>query len=489
MQVNDDNMDELFARKLGDMEVAPPEDGWVRIESELNRRSRMARRYWLTAASFALILSVTATMVYMQTNLDVPQMAVVSVSNNTSQPPQQQPSTIDDHDAEQLEENGATAQQNASHIAQQRAANSLSVSQTENAINEPDASLNDVAVADVREDEIADANIPAYIDSWNELRLAQPMKVDWRKIMSNKIAQIKMEMPQQKTGETVASVATTIPRYDEIGSIDFTAPATTRTQPRRWVITGQFAPVHSYRTISGVPNGMRKSDFDNVEKPLLAYSGGINLSYRVFGRWNIQTGVFYTQMGQLINSVIPVSNMNAAISSSGNPYNKNFINTSSGSVIVVSNLKSDANTAYSSYFSSESQTAGVNSNAIISGTAKYRLVERLDYLEIPLVVQYRIYDRKLNLYVSGGMSANVLINNNVFVDNGSEIVKGGAILMARPVNYSAIMGLGFGYHINRNISIGFEPYFKFFLQPYTTSNQINSNPYALGLFTGVVYRF
>ena len=83
----------------------------------------------------------------------------------------------------------------------------------------------------------------------------------------------------------------------------------------------------------------------------------------------------------------------------------------------------------------------------------------------------------------------MLINNDVFVDNGAEIVKGGAILMARPVNYSSTLGLGLGYQITRSLSFGLEPSFKYYLQSYTTSSQIGSNPYAFGLFSGVVYRF
>jgi hypothetical protein len=319
--------------------------------------------------------------------------------------------------------------------------------------------------------------------------MAQPVKVDRRKIMSDKIAQLKLKFPEHKTDETVTVASTTIPRYDETIFPDFTDIITKSRPTRRWEISGQFAPVHSYRAITSVPSGIRKSDFDDAESPLLAYSGGINLSYRVYNRWSVQTGVFYSQMGQTINSVIPVTNMYAAISSSGNPYTKNFVNTSSGSVTVASNLKSDANSTYSNYFNPESQTASANSPANISSPAKYQLLERLDYLEIPLILRYRVLDRKLNLYISGGMSTNILINNNVFVDNGSDIVKGGAILMARPVNYSSIMGLGLGYQINRNLSIGFEPYFKYFLQSYTTSSQISSNPYALGVFTGVIYRF
>lgn len=105
------------------------------------------------------------------------------------------------------------------------------------------------------------------------------------------------------------------------------------------------------------------------------------------------------------------------------------------------------------------------------------------------MLRYRIFDRKLNFYVLGGMSANVLMDTNVFVDNGSEIVKGGTILMARPVNYSSTFGLGIGYQMMKNLSFGLEPSFKYYLQSYTTSSQISSNPYAFGLFTSVFYSF
>jgi len=472
MQVNDNDMDELFARKLGNMEVAPPEDGWTRIENELNRRNRMTQKYWLAAASFALILSVTATMVYVQTIDTSNQPAIVSVRDNTPQRQQEQLPATDDGNAAQLieshpiilqEENRTVTQQNDNISPQQ----------------------NEIPVSLLQEE--VQTDISTYVDSWDELRQAKPVKVDWKKIMSEKVALLKLKTPENSTEPIVAVTSASIPVYDEIGYIDF-ANIAPKSQPRkRWEITGQFAPVHSYRAISSVPSGIRKSDFDDAESPLLAYSGGVNLSYRAFKRWSVQTGVFYSQMGQSINSVIPVSYMYGAISSSGNPYTKNFVRTSTGSVSVASNLKSDANTTYSSFFNADSPTASIA--ATMTSPAKYRLIERIDYLEIPLILRYRIFDRKLTLYVSGGMSANMLINNNVFVDNGSEIVKSGTILMARPVNYSSVMGLGIGYQINRNMSVGFEPYFKYYLQSYTTSSQINSNPYALGVFTGLVYRF
>jgi hypothetical protein len=91
--------------------------------------------------------------------------------------------------------------------------------------------------------------------------------------------------------------------------------------------------------------------------------------------------------------------------------------------------------------------------------------------------------------VLSGMSANVLLGTNTFINNGEEIVRDGAILMARPVNYSSTFGVGIGYQIIRNLSIEIEPTFKYFLQPYTTNSPITANPYVFGIYSGIVYRF
>jgi hypothetical protein len=515
MQVNDEYIDELFARKLGNMEAVPPNDGWVRIENELNRRSRMTRRFWLAAASFALVLSVTATVVYMQTNTVADKGTTIAVRENASQQHEQQLSTVNNgNSATQQEEEQPSAQQGEINTSQgetlpvrtatvgspasvgstvSRKENNIAVYGTAEAPGVSAIPQNIAAVPDIREGAKTPSNIPVYSDSWNEMLRAQPIKANRLGMMSNKLARLKPEVSEKKAEETIAVATPSMPVYDDIAYMDVTAMSniSAKSQPRnRWEITGQFAPMYSYRAISSVPDGANKSDFDDAESPLLAYSGGITVAYRVFGRLSVQTGIYYSQMGQSINSVTPVTNMYVALSSN-NAYTKNFVKTSTGNVTVASNVKSGVNTTYASYFNAESQSPPANAvaTANVSSPAKYRMIERLDYLEIPLMVRYKIFDRKLNFYVLGGMSTNVLINNNVFVDDGSELVKGGSILMARPVNYSSTLGLGLGYQITGNLSVGLEPSFKYYLQSYTTSSQISSNPYAFGLFTGVIYRF
>ena len=304
------------------------------------------------------------------------------------------------------------------------------------------------------------------------------------------LVQIVPKNVVHKPDEVIAMSAGLLPVYDDITFWNL-SDAAVKTPPRkRWEVTGQFAPMQSYRVVSSVPSGLRKSDFDDAESPLLAFSGGISVAFKAFRRLSIQTGAIYSQMGQLIDNVTPVTNSYAAVSSNSS-YAKNFIRTSSGSVAVVSNLKSDVNSTYSPYFNSESQAASNNSSSLANASnhVKYQLIERVDYLEIPLMLRYKVIDRKFSFQVVGGMSANVLLGTYVFVDNGTEQLRSGTILMARPLNYSSAFGLGIGYQFMKNLSVGFEPTFKYYLHSYTTSSQIGTNPYSFGVFTNAVYRF
>jgi hypothetical protein len=183
-----------------------------------------------------------------------------------------------------------------------------------------------------------------------------------------------------------------------------------------------------------------------------------------------------------------------AAASSNNSYAKNFVRTSSGNVTVSSTLKAGSNDNYANYFSEESKpTASASASASNASpkakSATYRMVERIDYVEVPLLLRYKLIDKKFGFSVLGGMSTNILINNNVFIDNGDELVRDGAILMARPVNYNGTVGFGMNYQMNKNLLIGIEPLFKYFMQSYTSNNTITSHPYSFGVFTGMIYLF
>ncbi len=491
MQINDEYIDDLFARKIGNLEVSPPEDGWLRIESELNRRGRNTRKYWLAAASLALVLSVTASVVYLQTNKisAFEESASIITVNEPDQHLREQTGANDEAIVRESEYLPETNQNLPSRSESASTNVSMPIHREKSdqivRISTPDRNLSTNVSSEKRAITESRPNTPTYTDLWEEPVQMKSLNVKRLEFLSKKITEKTSNLEDKKPTLTTVEK----PVYDDIAFVDPTVPV--KPKDRRWEVKGQFAPLYSYRTITTVPAGMSKSDFDAAESALLTYSGGVTVAYKFVSRLSIQTGLFYSQMGQSVNNVVPVNNMYTAVSSN-NSFAKNLVRTSSGNVTVVSNMKSAVNNNYANYFSSEPQQAGLNTAVTavnVSAPAKYRLIERLDYLEIPVILRYKVIDGKLNFYFLGGMSTNILIDNNVFVDTGSDIMKEGTVLMARPVNYSSTLGLGLGFRIAENLLIDIEPSFKYYLQSYTTNNMIGSNPYAFGVFTGVIYRF
>ncbi|MFO7657077.1 MAG: hypothetical protein R6W78_08420, partial [Bacteroidales bacterium] len=57
------------------------------------------------------------------------------------------------------------------------------------------------------------------------------------------------------------------------------------------------------------------------------------------------------------------------------------------------------------------------------------------------------------------------------------------------INYAGSVGMGFEYPLIKNIILTIEPKFKYYLNPIDKDPLSDIHPYAIGLFTGVNYRF
>lgn len=479
MSVKDEHIDELFGHKLSNISVNPPDDGWKRVEAELSRRSRDARRFWLVAASAAILLSATASYLYIQTNTR-------SVENNTValvETQQVQKPVVNSVYTEQVAQNQPISASQISPISPLNHSNNQSVAAEEsNSVvisSTPQNGLHSIAHADL--------NMPIYLESQEEGFRMKPIRSPQVSLLSKKT--VRKEEPVLPKEQTLAlntmTPSTNIPRYDNIFELE--EPVNTKSR-NKWEVAGQFAPVYSYRNITSVPSNMNKDDFNQAESGIVAYSGGVRFAYQAGSRFSVQTGVYYSQMGQAINHVSSSYNRVTAVSSNYS-YAGNYIHTSSGNAIIASTLKSETNSNYANYFNDETQKNNALSVANVVAPTTYRLVERIDYLEIPLIARYKFIDRKFNFYVLGGMSTNILLDNNVFMDNENGLTKEGSLLNVRPVNYSSILGLGISYQITKSLSVDLEPSFRYYLQSYTTNTTISSNPYSIGLFSGIVYRF
>lgn len=242
-------------------------------------------------------------------------------------------------------------------------------------------------------------------------------------------------------------------------------------------LSGHVAPVYTsgtYHTTATNARGYQYSD--SQMSGTMNVSGGLKFSVASDKKLSVQTGLFYSRMGQHTNEKISSYPQTMAFAANASRENYDYI------VTPLGNLKSRTKaTAY------RSEEAILLSNNNDSRTADVEQV--FNTVEIPLALRYRFFDQKLRLSIAGGFSGNIVVDNKVYMIKGNEKEYVGSTEDIRRFNLSTDLGFGIEYPIARNVKIMLEPGFKYYLQSLSRNSQIDFKPYTFSLSTGIGIEF
>jgi hypothetical protein len=262
------------------------------------------------------------------------------------------------------------------------------------------------------------------------------------------------------------------------------------TDQSKWTLGAVISPLYSFRDAQ-MEALEAASDF---ESGVLAYAGGIQVSYRAAGRLSIESGLLYNKMGidigapgiELFTARNAPSDF-ANVEGAGERSQWVAVSNSVGNIIsksgdiYVNNYKVNA---YSGEAGSFQDYAAVETTDAEEGIRQY-----LEYLELPFNVRYTVVDRTLELQLIGGLSTNFLVNNSVTMDTPDGPEEIGYLSNIREVNYSGNAGLGILYHIHDRFSLRLEPRFRYFLHSVNDETLPSTRPYSVGFYTGLNYTF
>ena len=112
-----------------------------------------------------------------------------------------------------------------------------------------------------------------------------------------------------------------------------------------------------------------------------------------------------------------------------------------------------------------------------------------NYVEIPLFARYQLIDARLDVELMGGLSTNLIVGNNVFMESNSRRELVGSTQDINTVNFSGTAGVGLIYAVGRNLSMSVEPRLSYYLNSINHSGDVNFKPWRVGVFTGLSYEF
>lgn len=241
-------------------------------------------------------------------------------------------------------------------------------------------------------------------------------------------------------------------------------------------LSGHVAPVYTsgtYRTTATNARGYRYSN--SQMNGQMNVSGGVRLSIATDKKLSVQTGLFYSRMGQQTDEKMPRPQSMAFATDAARE---------TGEYIVTPLGNLNSRTKGVAYRSEEAIMLSNNNNSRTSN-----IEQVFNTVEIPLALRYRFFDQKIRLSVAGGFSGNIIVDNRVYLIKGDEKEYIGSTEDIRRFNLSTDLGIGIEYPISQSIKIMLEPGFKYYLQSLSRNSQIDYKPYMFSLSTGIGIEF
>ena len=253
----------------------------------------------------------------------------------------------------------------------------------------------------------------------------------------------------------------------------------------RWSVAAIVSPTF-YSGFNTDHNSLT-SIIESKEQAVVSYTGGVAFAYKINKRLSVQSGVYYSSLGNELSGINSFSGFGYYDKAKGD---HNFevlttngtVYTTSSDVFLVDKISTvRVKTAYTA----DVFDPGKANLTYIDNS----LTQNFSYLELPFFLKYKLVDRTLGFDLIGGLSSNFLINNAVYANRNGEKYQVGTTEGMNPVAFSSSLGMGMEYNFTKNISINLEPTFRYYINPFSGSEDLRLHPYSFGIFSGLSYRF
>jgi len=242
----------------------------------------------------------------------------------------------------------------------------------------------------------------------------------------------------------------------------------------KWSVNANVSPVY-YNTM-GSGSHIDEQFVNNDKTGRVNMSYGVNVGYAINDRLKVRSGINSLNLGYDTNNVVvyeSVANSGAGPNSLEN-LKIASLNTSGVDIAVISGEKINTNQLESFFTEENFKTTS--------------LTQQINYIEIPVELEYSIINKRLGVNVVGGMSTFILGENEVSTELKGTTTQIGEVNNINNISFSTNIGLGVDYGVSKAVKINLEPTFKYQLNAFNDTAG-NFNPFILGVYTGVSYKF
>ena len=496
------NIDKLFTERLKDFEVSPSPHVWDNIQAALNKekKDRKVIPLWIKFGSVAALLALLLTVgnwVFDPFESETPSLTHENV-RSTKKEQQQKVSGIDEKkDEVQIASEESTEDLNGSGdkneemrsskksvttpIASQNIQKESKDAQKSTLNSKEDLYKDDFQINHEKEVIATAKDAKEKSEAFQKGKLEKGIGIEENKDVFKQNKEDAVAVTDRHKKEAAKSDGELAQESNNQKSIldaieeQKEAVATTKTKKEtlenRWAVSPNIAPV--YYSSFGNGSSIDPSFDSNPQKGDVNMSYGVQVSYAINNRLSVRTG--------LNNVDLSYSTSDIAIGTGPASMALGSINYGSVDVFVTAIDKGSLGPA-------GSPGNGFGDITLKSTDVDARLIQNINYYEIPLELKYALLDTKLGVNLIGGVSTLLLGNNEVSVkSNDFSSVLGEANNLSS-VSFSTNVGLGLDYKLSKKFTFNIEPMFKYQLNTYTDSS-VNFKPYYLGVYSGLSFKF
>ncbi len=243
---------------------------------------------------------------------------------------------------------------------------------------------------------------------------------------------------------------------------------------KRWSAGPSIAPVYFNAIGEGSP--VHSSFVPNSKSGNVNLSYGLSLAYEISPKLTVRSGVHKVDYGYDTNNV----SFSTSLSAINNGQISTIDYTSTSKNLVVTSKESPNSSLAATNKSIDFLAQNPQKDGIMS--------QQLGYIEVPMELNYAVIDNKFGLNIIGGLSSLFLVDNAVALTSGNLTTEMGEANNVNDLNFSANFGLGVNYKFSQKIRLNIEPVFKYQLNTFSQT-QGTFNPYSLGVYSGLSFRF
>ncbi len=242
----------------------------------------------------------------------------------------------------------------------------------------------------------------------------------------------------------------------------------------KWTINANIAPVY-YNSI-GKGSHIDEQFIDNKKTGTIKSSYGINVGYAINKKLKVRSGINSLNLGYNTENVVIYESITSPtpVTNTLNNLEMSTLKTNGIEIAVISGETININQIVESFVNEDFKTA--------------HLKQEISYTEIPIELEYAIINKRIGVNVIGGMSTFILSDNEVSTELKGVTTTVGKVNNINPVSFSTNIGIGMNYGFSKSLQINLEPTFKYQLNAFNDTSG-NFNPYLLGVYTGLRYKF